>query len=84
MALERLRRSAAQPDDRHDDETDATSGEDADATSGEDAAPASADDIPELDTGGSRLGTIKKAAGVALAAATVIVAVRRLRGRGDE
>jgi len=76
MALERLRRSAAQPDDRHDDETD--------ATSGEDAAPASADDIPELDTGGARLGTIKKAAGVALAAATIIVAVRRLRGRGDE
>jgi len=74
VTLERLRRRAAQSDEQRD----------ADGEAADDPAT-SLDITEEAESSGSRLGTIKTAVGVALAAATAAVAVRRIRRRrGDE
>lgn len=73
MTLERLRRRAAQSDEQHDADGEAS-----------DDSETSIDAVEEPESGGSRLGTIKKTAGVALAAATAAVAVRRIRRRRND
>jgi len=72
VTLERLRSKAAQSDEQRDAGGEAA----ADPETPIDAAE-------ETESSGSRLGTIKKAVGVALAAAAAVVAVRRLRRRGE-
>ncbi|GAA0678473.1 hypothetical protein ACFQDG_14970 [Natronoarchaeum mannanilyticum] len=73
MTLERLRRRAAQSDEQRD----------ADGETSDDPET-SIDIAEETESSGSRLGTITKTVGVAIAAATVVVAVRRLRRRRGE
>jgi len=73
VTLERLRRRAAQSDEQRD----------ADGAASDDPETP-LDDAEEAESSGSRLGTIKKTVGVALAAATAAVAVRRIRRRGND
>ncbi len=73
MTLERLRRRAAQSDEQRDADGEASYD-----------SETSIDVAEKAESSGSRLGTITKTVGVAIAAATVVVTVRRLRRRRGE